>query len=113
MAVFPRPSKPAAVWADFKALLGQQERHKVLIALVSVLMPAIIVLGFYVDSKMDPPKKQIIYINSWATTRSDAEIEKQNIADQKVRDAQLAEKRKGYQRLADQLGIDYEQQPKH
>ena len=112
MAVFPRPSKPSAVWADFKALLRQQERHKLLIALVSILMPAIIVTGFYVDSKMDPPKAQIIYAQSWPASRTDAEIIKQNIADQKIRDAQIAEKRSSYRKLADQLGIDYEQQPK-
>ena len=43
---------------------------------------------------------------------ADAEIIKQNIADQKIRDAQIAEKRRSYRKLADQLGIDYEQQPK-
>nr|WP_047169926.1 hypothetical protein [Sphingomonas sp. Y57] len=109
MAVFPRPSKPSAVWADFKALLRQQERHKLLIALVSILMPGIIVTGFYVDSKMDPPKAQVIYVQSWPASRTDAEIIKQNLADQKIRDAQLAEKQRSYRKLADQLGIDYEQ----
>lgn len=116
MAVFPRPSKPSVAWADFKALLRQQERHKLLIALVSILMPMIIVLGFYVDSKMDPPKAQIIYVQNWPSTRTDAEIIKQNIADQKIRDAALAEKRAGYRRLANDLGIEYErpenEQPK-
>lgn len=109
MAVFPRPSKPSAVWADIKALLRHQERHKLLIALASIMMPAIIVTGFYVDSKMDPPKAQIIYAQSWPASRTDAEIVKQNVADQKIRDALLAEKQRSYRKLADQLGIDYEQ----
>lgn len=109
MAVFPRPSRPGAFWADLKAFLHGQERHKLLFGLLSILMPALIVLGFYVDSRTDPPKAQIIFVQSWPSSRTDAEIEKQNIADQKVRDAQLAEKRRGYQKLANQLGIDYEQ----
>lgn len=106
MAVFPRPSSPRAAWSDFKAFLRQQERHKILFALLSIMMPALIVLGFYVDSKTDRRPATIIYINSWPASRTDAEIEKQNIADQKILDAQRAAKRAEYQRLADKLGIE-------
>jgi len=109
MAVFPRPSRPGVFWADLKAFLREQERHKILFALLSIMMPALIVLGLYLDSRTDPPKAQIIFAESWPENRTDAEIIKQNIADQKVRDAQLAEKRQGYRKLADQLGIEYEQ----
>ena len=107
MAVFPRPSLPRTVWADFKALLRQQERHKILIAAISLLMPMIIVWGFYLDSRTDPPKAQIIYVQSWPSSRTDAEIERQNIADQKIRDAAIRAKQRDYQKVADKLGIDY------
>lgn len=106
MAVFPRPSRPSAVWADFKAFLRQQERIKILFALLSILMPMIIVTGFYFDSKTDKPKAQIIFVNSWPSSRTDAEIIKQNIADQKILDAARLKKQQEYQRLADQLGIE-------
>jgi len=106
MAVFPRPSSPRAAWADLKAFLLQQERHKILFALLSVMMPMLIVLGLYLDSRTDPPKAQIIYAQSWPESRTDAEIERQNIADQKILDAKRRAKRAEYQRLAKQLGIE-------
>ena len=108
MAVFPRPSGPRAVWSDLKAFLKQQGRPKYGIMALSVFVTAMIVLGFYHDAKMDQPKSQIIYAQSWPTTRTDAEIIKQNIADQKKLDAQRLETQRSYQRLADKLGIDYE-----
>ncbi|WP_296620321.1 hypothetical protein [Rhizorhabdus sp.] len=107
MAIFPRPSTPRAFVADLKAFLHQQNRHKLMIAVVSGLMPMIIVWGFYVDSKTDKPKAQVIFVESWPSTRTDAEIEKQNIADQKVRDAQRKAKQEEYRRVADKLGIEY------
>lgn len=106
MAIFPRPSGPRAAWTDLKAFWRQQERHKILFALLSILMPMLIVTGFYVDSKRDAPRETITYINSWPASRTDAEIEKQNIADQKILDAKREAKRREYQKLADQLGIE-------
>jgi hypothetical protein len=107
MAIFPRPSTPRAFLSDLKAFLRQQDRHKLLIAVISALMPMIIIWGFYLDSRTDKPKAQVIFVQSWPSNRTDAEIEKQNIADQKVRDAERKKKQEEYRRLADKLGIDY------
>ncbi|SNS57011.1 hypothetical protein SAMN06295912_10975 [Sphingomonas laterariae] len=101
----PRPSKPSVVWRDFRAFLGGEQRHKLLIAMVSVLMPALLVAGFYVDSKRDTPKPQMYFIASWPADRSDAEIVAQQKIDQKALDAKREAKRQEYRRLADQLGI--------
>ncbi len=109
MAVFPRPSGPRAVWHDLKAFVRQQDRPKYGIMALSVFITAMIVLGFYHDAKMDQPKAKIIYAESWPSSRTDEEIIKQNIADQKKLDAKRAETQRSYQRLADKLGIDYEQ----
>jgi hypothetical protein len=106
MAVFPRPARPNAAWSDLKAFLRGQERHKLVFALLSMLMPALIVLGFYIDSKPDAPKPQIIYVQSWPASRTDQQIIRQNIADQKILDAKRRERQREYQRLADQLGIE-------
>jgi len=108
MAVFPRPSRPRALWADLKAFLKQQDRPKYGLMALSVGITALIVLGFYHDSMMDQPKARIIYAESWPSTRTDEEIIKQNIADQKKLDAKRLETQRSYQRLADKLGIDYE-----
>jgi hypothetical protein len=108
MAIFPRPSRPSAVWADFKAFLKQQERPKFFILALSIAIPLLIVAGFYHDAGMDRPAPRIVYVQSWPANRTDAEIVKQNIADQKILDAKRRETQKQYQRLADTLGIDYE-----
>lgn len=102
----PRPSTPRAAWSDLKAFVGSQEKHKIGLAIVSIMMPAIMVFGFYLDSRTDPPGPQIIYAQNWRADRSDAVIEKQNIADQKILDAKRAEKQREYKRLADKLGIE-------
>ena len=108
MALFPRPSRPGAVWADFKAFLKQQERPKFWILALSIFIPVMIVAGFYHDAGMDRPAPRIVFAESWPADRSDVVIEKQNIADQKKLDAKRLETQKSYQRLADTLGIDYE-----
>ena len=107
MAVFPRPSSPRVVWHDLRTFLGRRERHQWLFAFLSILMPALIVLGLYLDSRTDPRPAQIIYVQSWPENRSDAEIIALQKIDQKKREAQFAERRRQYRRLADQLGIDY------
>ena len=68
-------------------------------------MPALLIAGFYVDSRRDPPKPEMYFIPSWPTTRTDAEIIAQQKIDQKKKEARLEAKRQEYQRLADQLGI--------
>ncbi|TZG27173.1 hypothetical protein [Sphingomonas montanisoli] len=102
----PRPSRPSAFLADFKAFLTGDQRHKVPFAILAMLMPCIIIAGFYKDSLLAKPQKRMIYVQYYKPDRTDEEIRKQNIADQKVLDAAREERRKQYQRLADRLGID-------
>ena len=106
MAIFPRPARPRALLADLASFLRGQERHKILFALLSILMPALIVAGFYIDSKTDRRKPDIIYVQNYAPDRTDAQIRRQNMADQKILDAKREAKRREYQKLADQLGIE-------
>lgn len=106
MAVFPRPSSPRVFWADLRAFLGSGHRHRLLFGGLAVGITVMILVGFYIDSQTDPPKPQIIYVQSWPASRTDAEIVRQNIADQKILDARREKKRQEYQRLAQQLGIE-------
>lgn len=102
---FPRPSTPAAAWRDLKAFLSQGERHRWLIAIVSMLIPVVIVFGFYVDSHIKP-ERRILYIQSWPATRTDEEIKAQQKIDQAKLDAAREKRRLEYQALADKLGIE-------
>lgn len=106
MAVFPRPSSPRAVWADLRAFVAAQDRYKIGFGVLALLMPLLIVTGFYFDSNIKPPPIGTIYVESWPATRTDAEIKAQQTIDQAKRDAQREKKRQEYQRLADQLGIE-------
>lgn len=102
---FPRPSTPAAAWRDLKAFLQGRQRHQWLFALIAVLMPALIVLGFYHDANIKPAPR-IVYVESWPENRTDEQIKAEQKVDQARRDKAAAERRAQYQRLADQLGIE-------
>lgn len=108
----PRPSKPSALWRDLKNFLAGEHRHKVLFGALAILMPTLLVAGFYVDSKEEPPKPQMYFLPSWPADRSDAEIIALQKVDQAKKDARREAKRQEYQRLADQLGIEVEKQPR-
>ena len=106
MAVLPRPASPRALLADIRLFLASRQRHQLLIGAVSVLMPALIVFGFYHDSHVEPPPPQMYFLPSWPADRSDAEIIALQKVDQLRKEKRDAEKRASYQRLAKQLGIE-------
>lgn len=101
----PRPSRPAVVWRDLKNFLAGRQRHQLLFAALSVMIPALLIAGFYVDSHVEPPKPEMMFLPSWPATRSDAEIIAQQKIDQKKREAAQAEKRRQFQQLEKRLGI--------
>lgn len=105
MAVFPRPRSPRVLLADVKAFVRSDQRHKLLFGFLSLLLPALLIAGFYVDSHVEPPPPEMTFMPSWPATRSDAEIIAQQKIDQRKRHAQQAERRAEFKRLADQLGI--------
>lgn len=105
MGALPKPSGPRAVWRDMQAFLSEKHRYRFIGIALAILMPGLTLAGFYVDSRRDPPKPQMIYVQSWPADRSDAEIIRQNIADQKKLDAYRAERRRQYTKLANDLGI--------
>ncbi len=104
----PRPASPRALWADIKAFLFGGGNHRLLVALAAIAMPVIIIIGFYLDAKtnIEPKGLKIVYAQSWPADRTDGEIKKLQVIDQKKLDAQRLEKQRAYQRLAKQLGIE-------
>ena len=105
MGALPKPSGPRALWRDMQAFLGEKHRYRYFGIALAIVMPALMLAGFYVDSKRDPPKPQTIYLQSWPADRTDAEIIRQNQADQKKLDAYRAERQRQFKKLADDLGI--------
>ncbi|TVV70787.1 hypothetical protein FOY91_18290 [Sphingomonas solaris] len=106
MGALPRPSGPRAVWRDFKAFLNTEQRYRWIGLALAIFMPALMLAGFYVDSKKDPPKPQTIFVQSWPADRPDSVIIEQNRIDQAKKEARLAERQRQFKKLAKDLGIE-------
>ena len=107
MSWFPRPVSPRAAYNDLRAFLSHSSREQRIGAALAVLATSIIVIEFFVDSKINTaPPKQIIYVEQWNANRTDAEI----IADQKKhqaeREAALKERQRQFQELENRFGIE-------
>ena len=88
MAFFLRPSGPRALWKDLTSFWRGRPRGQWVAAVLAVSATSAIVLGFYLDSRSIPDRReQVIFIDSWPATRTDAEIVAKQKADQAERDA--------------------------
>jgi hypothetical protein len=107
MSWFPRPVGPRAAFADLAAFMRQRSREQLIGAALAILSTIIIVILFFVDSKVNTaPPAQIVYAESWSANRTDAEIVEQQKKDQAAKKAAEAEKRRQYQKLQKQFGIE-------
>ncbi|HSQ99466.1 MAG TPA: hypothetical protein VLM36_06070 [Sphingomicrobium sp.] len=107
MSFFPRPSSPGAALRDLAAFLRQRSREQVIGACLAVLVTAIIVIEFLVDSKINTaPPPQVVEVQLYAPNRTDAQIAADQKKDQAEREAAKKEQQKQFQQLAKQLGID-------
>jgi hypothetical protein len=98
---------PRAALRDLKAFLGQRSREQLLGATLAILVTIIILIIFFVDSKINTaPPPQIVYVENYGPDRTDADI----IADQKKasEERHKAEeaKRREFQKLEKQFGIE-------
>ena len=100
-------SRPGAALRDLRAFMRQRSREQVIGATLAVLVTMIIVIVFFVDSKINTaPPQQVIYVENYGPDRTDADI----IRDQKKasEDRRRAEeaRRKEFQKLQKDLGIE-------
>jgi hypothetical protein len=107
MAILPPTVGPRAALKDLKAFLGQRRREQVLGATLAVLVTIIILIVFFVDSKINTaPEPTIVYVENYGPERTDADIK----ADQKKasEDRRKAEeaRRREFQKLEKQFGIE-------
>ena len=107
MAILPPTVGPRAALRDLKAFLGQRSREQLLGATLAVLVTIIILIIFFVDSKINTaPEPTITYVENYGPNRTDADI----IADQKKasEDRRKAEeaRRREFQKLEKQFGIE-------
>jgi cell division protein FtsN len=107
MAILPPTVGPRAALRDLAAFMRQRSRDQMIGAALAVLVTIIIVIVFFVDSKINTaPPPQIVYVENYGPGRTDADI----IRDQKKasEDRKKAEeaRRKEFEKLQKELGIE-------
>jgi hypothetical protein len=98
---------PRAALNDLTAFMRQRSREQIIGASLAVLVTLIIVIIFFVDSKINTaPPQRIVYVENYPATRTDADI----IADQRKASEQRRKaeeaRRQEFQKLQDKLGIE-------
>jgi hypothetical protein len=100
MSWFPRPAGPRALFADIREFTRQRSQVQWIGAVVAVVMPLLIIAGFYYDSSHGiAPGPQLIYVESWPANRTDAQIKADQKRDQARRDAAMKERQRQFRKL--------------
>jgi hypothetical protein len=107
MAILPPTVGPRAALRDLTAFMRQRSREQVIGASLAVLVTIIIVIIFFVDSKINTaPPPQIVYVENFGPDRTDADIVRdQKKASEERRKAEEA-RRQEFEKLQKQLGIE-------
>jgi hypothetical protein len=107
MSFFPHPSSPRAALRDLAAFMRQRSREQVIGACLALLVTAIIVIEFLVDSKMNiAPEPQVVEVELYSPNRTDAEIAADQKKDQAAAEAQKKADQEQYKKLAKQFHIE-------
>ena len=107
MSFFPHPSSPRAAFRDLAAFMRQRSREQVIGACLALLVTAIIVIEFLVDSKINTaPPPQVVEVQLYSPNRTDAQIAADQKKDQAAKEAAVKEQQRQMKQLAKQLGID-------
>lgn len=87
--------------------MRQRSREQVIGACLAVLVTAIIVIEFAVDSKINTaPPEQVVEVELYSPNRTDAQIRADQQKDEAAKLAAKKATQKQYQQLAKQFGID-------
>jgi hypothetical protein len=107
MSFFPTPSSPREALRDLLAFMRQRSREQVIGACLALLVTAVIVIEFLVDSKMNTaPDPQVVEVQLYAPNRTDAQIAADQKKDQAALETQKKADQEQYKQLAKQLHID-------
>jgi MinD-like ATPase involved in chromosome partitioning or flagellar assembly len=107
MAILPPTVGPRAALRDLTAFLRQRSREQLLGAAMAVLVTIIIVIIFFVDSKINTaPPEQIIFVENYPASRTDEQIKADQLkASEERRKAEEA-RRQEFQKLEKKFGIE-------
>lgn len=104
--MLPRPATPAGAWRDLRAFFATRERHQIVFALLACMMPVLFTIGFYLDSRTDPPPPRVVYVENFNGRRSDDVIVARQKLEKAEKDRLIAERKAVFQKLEKRLGIE-------
>ncbi len=107
MSWFPRPSSPFAALRDLAAFMRQRSREQLIGGALAVLVTAVIIIEFLVDSKVNtaaPP--QVVEVELYPANRTDTQIVADQQRDMAERQAAKKQRQREFRTLAKQLHID-------
>jgi hypothetical protein len=85
---------PIRAYRDLRLFLVQRRRHELWFMLLALAVTFTVIFAFVKDSQVEVPyKKNIIYVDSWPITRTQAEIR----AKQRVDEAKRQEEEAAFQ----------------
>jgi hypothetical protein len=106
MSFMPRPSSPIAALRDLAAAVRHSSREQIIGGMLAILSTIIIVILFLVDPQINTaPPPTIIYVEQYGPNRTDADIKRDQIKDQKAKDAAKEARKKEFQQLEKKLGM--------
>jgi len=108
VAILPPTSSPRAALGDLIAVVRSgDQRERILGATLAVLVTIIILIIFFVDSKINTaPPPRVVYVQTYAPERSDADIVASQKRDLAKRKADAKEHQRQMQELQKRLGIE-------
>jgi hypothetical protein len=102
----PRPASPRALWADLRNFTRERSPHQWIAAFFALVMPLVIVVGFYFDAQTNiMPGEQIVYVDSWSGNRTDEEILAAQKAREEEQKAIAAERQRQFKELEKKFGM--------
>jgi hypothetical protein len=102
----PRPASPRALWADLRNFTRERSPHQWVAAFFALVMPLVIVVGFYFDAQTNiMPGEQIVYVDSWSGNRTDEEIMAAQKAREEEQKAIGAERQRQFKELEKRFGM--------
>jgi hypothetical protein len=106
MSWFPQPSSPRTALRDLVTFMRHSSREQRIGATLALLVTAVIVVMFLVDSKfgaMPAPTETVVEL--YPSNRTDADIIADQKKEQAAKEAMEKEKQRQFQKLEKQLGM--------
>jgi hypothetical protein len=107
MPFFPPMHSPKAAWRDLRAVLRRRGREHAIAAGLSIAFTFVIITVFLLDAKVNTaPPVTVTFVDSWSAKRTDAEIQADQVKDQKAREERARVRQEQFKEIANSFGIE-------